>query len=243
MSVLTVDEYRKALAKWHVPVVEHVVDGVKWYQHGRPLDGWRDPWDAHAIAVHDTVTGGLDTQHAVNLCWSGKPGVPGPLYSGVVGYDGKLHLIGFGITNNVGKCDKQSYELAANDRLKLTAINHPGADDWGQANSHCYGYAYQTAGTDPLYKRVVQDPVMFRTLAAVCDAHHWQATSVINHKELTGRKNDVQYDKDGEIRRKVAALLRAGPGTVTPTPVSLKITEADARAVIAVADRLRSQLG
>lgn len=216
MSVITHSKFLAQLKRWQVPVVPYTRRGVPWYRHNRDYA----TFNPRGILVHDTVTGSMSAAAAAAFCWDGRSDVPGPLYVGLVAEDGKLHLIGWGLTNNAGMGAKNTLALVLADKMPMDTLHRPSTDEIN-GNPHYYGFAYVGPGgaKKGWAPSAAARRTMARTCAAICEAHDWSSRSIANHKEHTRRKIDAIDDKSGRIRRDVAVLLKNGP---TKPPVVTK---------------------
>jgi hypothetical protein len=230
LSVISYSTFRSQLRRWGVTFVEHsrydrcLNRSVPWYQHEarRSRDCARRGWDAHGIAIHHT--GGPTSWTYV---WDGDiagRGIPGPLYIVEVYEDGVAHLTGWGVSNNVGACDRTVRDRAVAGNMPTSSEVRPGDDDYQAANSEFYGLAYR--GTTPNSE---QRATMRRICAAICEAHGpaWDGGSIAGHRELTRRKPDPEGEHMGQFRRDVNAMLAnppassgGGSGGVTIPPPS-----------------------
>jgi hypothetical protein len=215
VSIISYSTFRSQLRRWGVTFVEHsrydrcLKRTVPWYQHEarRYRDCARRGWDAHGIAIHHT--GGPT---AWSFVWDGRLSerIPGPLYIVEVYEDGVAHLTGWGVSNNVGACDKTTRDRVLAGRMPTSGEVRPGSDDYYAANSEFYGLAYR--GTTRNSK---QRATMLRICAAICEAHgkDWDGGSIAAHRELTRRKPDPEGEDMGRFRRDVNTMLANPPAS------------------------------
>lgn len=219
MTVTTHAKFLAACKRFAVPVVEHSRNGVPWYRHNAGAT-----FDAHVLGVHDTRHGGTSDLWPIGnawpYCWDGRPGeVPGPLYLGLVAReDGRLHMIGWGKTNNAGKTSRAAVDRAWRGLMPLDReLPAAGADDYLAANNVVAGFAYVANGQPT----AAQVRTMEGALAAYGYACGWTAKdtagSVADHGELTRRKSDATRSAR-DTRRGVLARFANPTGAAKPAP-------------------------
>lgn len=217
MSVISAAAFRNQLDRWGVDYIEHTRHdrclgrAVDWSEHEARRGCARRGWDAHGIAIHHS--GGPTSWEFV---WDGRSNVPGPLYTVLIYPDGKAHLTGFRITNNVGRCDATVRNRVLGGEMPTSGGNvSPGGDDYSAANSEFYGISYR--GTAPTAD---QRRTALLICAAICSAHGstWDGGSVAGHKELTRRKPDPERENMSAFRADLNDTLQRGPGGDMATP-------------------------
>lgn len=195
---MTPDGLLSALRHFDVQVHEHA--GWRTRNHGN--------LSANVIMVHDSVTGGMTDEKAANFCATGRSDLAGPLYEALVGKDGSVHLIAFGVTWNAGRGNRARFEQAAAGKMPLNAeLGRPASDDYPGANQRCHAVAFITYGAGP-YSRE-QTEAGARVCAAYCEAEGWGqygASSTIGHGEFSTRKIDPALDM-GQLRTRTHALV------------------------------------
>lgn len=109
-----------------------VVQVGAWRTHNRNHKG---PWGpVNGVMIHHTVTRG--TAYSVELCRDGDSDLPGPLCHGVIGKDGRVHLVGYGRANHAGAGDSDVLAaVIAERRLPRTARPTPTATATSTASS------------------------------------------------------------------------------------------------------------
>lgn len=182
--------------------------GVRYVEHA----GWRTrshgTLDAHAVVVHDTVTGSMTDERAARFCRDGRTDLAGPLYECLVGRDGRAHLIAHGVTWHAGWGNRARYERAAGGRMPVDVeLGRPAADDYSGTNERAHAVALITYGAGPYTAEQVEAGA--RVCAAYCRAEGWAqygAASMLGHSELSARKIDPQLDM-GQLRTRTHALV------------------------------------
>ncbi|MER7984035.1 peptidoglycan-binding protein [Streptomyces noursei] len=186
-------------------VVHEVRD---WRRHNRNTKG---PWGpVHGVVVHHTATEGTDS--SVDLCYDGRPDLPGPLCHGVIDKAGEVHLVGNGRANHAGLGDRNVLQ-AVIDEEELPKDELADTD----GNRHFYGFECINLGDghDPWPEP--QLLAVERASAAVCRAHDWGERSVIGHKEWQPGKIDPLGFPMDALRDRIAARLSRPPqGPASP---------------------------
>lgn len=197
------------MKKWKVPYREY----SGWAARGRP--GAFS--DVHGVVIHHTGSDSQSDDYLSFLFKSGRAseGIPAPLCQVSTDMDGDLWLGAAGRANHAGRGSSATLAKATAENYPgYTSEIRPGADDT-DGNAHFYGNEVRYDGGQPMTAK--QYATATRWAAAVCDFHGWSALSVIGHREWSGRKNDPGKCAMNKFRSDVAALLKAGPGTTTPT--------------------------
>jgi hypothetical protein len=197
---MTADQLTAQFRRWGVSFTEH----PGWRTNNRAGHGAWGP--VNGSMIHHTASG--DGAGIVELCYSGRADLPGPLCHGVIHKDGTVTLVGNGRSNHAGAGALNVYS-AVLDELRIPA---PGADTV-DGNAHFYGWECVNLGTGKDPWPDVQLEAMVRVQAAVCEFHGWGAQSVIGHLEWTTRKIDPRGFTMVSMRALVAAHLAAGPST------------------------------
>lgn len=125
---LTADTLLKALRDEGLKVVEY----KNWRTNNRDHKG---PWGpVNGVMIHHTVTSG--TPNSVELCYSGRSDLPGPLCHGVIDKEGTVHLVGNGRANHAGLGDGDVLRAVIAEAAALPADNEADTD----GNARFYGF-------------------------------------------------------------------------------------------------------
>lgn len=197
-SPLSADALLSALRAEGVTVVEH--DG--WRTHNRNSKGAWGP--VNGVMIHHTVTSGTDA--TVQLCYDGRPDLPGPLCHGVIAKDGTVYMVGNGRANHAGSGDDDVLAAVIAERA-LPAPNENNTD----GNIHFYGFECVNLGDGEDPWPTAQLDAIERASAAVCRAHGWHGASVIGHKEWTNTKIDPRGFTMADMRARVDTRLGTAP--------------------------------
>ncbi|MFG2734360.1 N-acetylmuramoyl-L-alanine amidase [Streptomyces harbinensis] len=205
---LSADRILAALKAEGVRVVEY----KGWRTHNRNSAGAWGP--VHGVMIHHTVTSG--TASSVELCYSGRSDLPGPLCHAVIDKAGVVHLVGHGRANHAGRGDSAVLQAVQAER-PLPPDTKADTD----GNPHFYGFECINLGDnrDPWPTEQVEAAV--RASAALLRAHGWGRsgdTSVIGHAEWQPGKIDPLGPgvSMADIRARVAARLRHTPDWTPP---------------------------
>ncbi|MET8749526.1 N-acetylmuramoyl-L-alanine amidase [Streptomyces sp. NPDC004667] len=176
-----------------------VVQVGAWRTHNRNHKG---PWGpVNGVMIHHTVTRG--TAYSVELCRDGDSDLPGPLCHGVIGKDGRVHLVGYGRANHAGAGD--SDVLAAVIAERRLPPDHQADTD---GNRHFYGFECVNLGDGEDPWPAVQLDAIARAAAAVCRVHGWGSRSVLGHLEWQPGKIDPKGFTMDAMRARVAERLK-----------------------------------
>ncbi|MEU1126474.1 N-acetylmuramoyl-L-alanine amidase [Streptomyces sp. NPDC005899] len=176
-SPMSASNFLKALKNEGLTVVQ-VGD---WRTHNRNHKG---PWGpVHGVMLHHTVTEGA--ARTVDICRDGYAGLPGPLCHGVITKDGRVHLVGYGRANHAGLGDDDVLRAVIGEK-RLPSDNEANTD----GNRHFYGFECENLGDGDDPWPAVQLEAVEKAAAAVCRFHHWDAPSVIGHREWQPGKVD-----------------------------------------------------
>lgn len=190
MSKTTASNFMAELRKIpDVRIIEHKSrgKGVAWWNWCRPY-----AWDVNVLAIHDTVTGGMNEADGVQFCMEGRSDLNGPLYNVVVS-EKNIHLIGWGVANNAGATNSTRFELAHSSKApRGKNLGHPaGGDDYRLTNSHTLAIALLTKVSETTR---TEAGTAAAVAAAAGRAFGWTAGetagSTLGHGELTKRKID-----------------------------------------------------
>ncbi|MEU3708788.1 peptidoglycan-binding protein [Streptomyces catenulae] len=187
-------------------VVHEVRD---WRRHNRNTKGGWGP--VNGVVVHHTATESTDT--SVNLCYEGRPDLPGPLCHGVIDKAGEIHLVGNGRANHAGLGDRHVLQAVVEERQLPKA--HLSDTD---GNRHFYGFECINLGDGKDPWPEAQLLAVEKAAAALCRAHGWGARSVIGHKEWQREKIDPLGFSMDTLRDRISTRLSEAPeGPVTPS--------------------------
>ncbi|WP_030849906.1 N-acetylmuramoyl-L-alanine amidase [Streptomyces sp. NRRL F-4474] len=176
-----------------------VVEVGAWRTHNRNHKG---PWGPlHGVMIHHTVTRG--TAYSVELCRNGHSALPGPLCHGVIGKDGRVHLVGYGRANHAGLGDPDVLAAVIAER-RLPPDNEATTD----GNRHFYGFECVNLGDGEDPWPPAQIDAIARASAALCRVHHWTARSVIGHREWQPGKVDPRGFTMASLRERIAERLK-----------------------------------
>ncbi|MEU6297116.1 N-acetylmuramoyl-L-alanine amidase [Streptomyces erythrochromogenes] len=176
-----------------------VVEVGAWRTHNRNHKG---PWGPlHGVMVHHTVTRG--TAYSVELCRDGHSALPGPLCHGVIGKDGRVHLVGYGRANHAGLGDPDVLAAVVAER-RLPPDNEATTD----GNRHFYGFECVNLGDGEDPWPPAQIDAIARAAAALCRVHRWTARSVIGHREWQPGKVDPRGFTMDSLRDRIAERLK-----------------------------------
>ncbi|AQT74362.1 MULTISPECIES: N-acetylmuramoyl-L-alanine amidase [Streptomyces] len=176
-----------------------VVEVGAWRTHNRNHKG---PWGPlHGVMIHHTVTRG--TAYSVELCRNGHSALPGPLCHGVIGKDGRVHLVGYGRANHAGLGDPDVLAAVIAER-RLPPDNEATTD----GNRHFYGFECVNLGDGEDPWPPAQIDAIARASAALCRVHRWTARSVIGHREWQPGKVDPRGFTMASLRERIAERLK-----------------------------------
>ncbi|WP_199836221.1 N-acetylmuramoyl-L-alanine amidase, partial [Streptomyces sp. NRRL F-4489] len=166
-----------------------------WRRHHRNTKG---PWGpVHGVVVHHTATEGTDA--SVDLCYDGRPDLPGPLCHGVIDKSGEVHLVGNGRANHAGLGDRYVLD-AVIDEEELPPVRLADTD----GNRHFYGFECVNLGDGQDPWPEAQLLAAEKAAAALCRAHGWTERSVIAHKEWQPGKTDPRGFPMPILRQRIA---------------------------------------
>lgn len=224
---LTADALLAALRAEGVTVVE--VSG--WRTHNRNHKGAWGP--VNGVMVHHTVTGpGTDV---VGLIYNGHSELPGPLATGCITKDGRVHLTANGRANHAGGGDPRVLAAVAEESYgdyPPATHEHQGSTGAVDGNAHFYGWECENEGDgqDPWPR--VQYTAIVKATAGVCRAHGWGAKSAIGHLEWSDWKPDPRGFDMKDFRRDLAACLALPAGDWNSTEDDMALTDADIQKLV-----------
>jgi hypothetical protein len=172
-----------------------------WKTHNREAATGKTFGPVIGVLIHHT--GGHNDKE---LCFRGRPDLPGPLCHAWLGKTAGLWLLGHGRTNHAGAVDLDVLE-ALRAEAPLPRDNQANAD----GNDVLYGLEIENRGrgNDPYPDAQYQRAVLWA--AAICRAHGWSEKSVAGHKEVQPGKIDPSFDMD-DFRADVKKQLTRKPG-------------------------------
>ncbi|MGW2826190.1 N-acetylmuramoyl-L-alanine amidase [Streptomyces sp. NPDC001443] len=179
-----------------------------WTTHNRDAATGRQFGPVIGVLIHHTAGHG-DKE----LCFRGRPDLPGPLCHAWLGRTEGLWMIGHGRANHAGAVDLDVlHALRAETRL-------PHDDEADADGNDClYGLEIENLGNgrDPYPDAQYRQAVLWA--AALCRAHGWSEKSVAGHKEVQPGKIDPSFDMDdfrADVKKELAAV-RTKPGPAAP---------------------------
>ncbi|NEB05064.1 N-acetylmuramoyl-L-alanine amidase [Streptomyces sp. SID13726] len=175
-----------------------------WKTHNREAATGKSFGPVVGVLIHHT--GGHGDKE---LCFKGRPDLPGPLCHSWLGKTAGLWMIGNGRTNHAGYADIDVLHALRDER----PLPH---DDVAKAdgNDCLYGLEIENRGKggDPYPDAQYRQAVLWA--AAICRAHGWSERSVAGHKEVQPGKIDPSFDMDdfrADVKRRLADAESAHP--------------------------------
>jgi hypothetical protein len=214
---LSADRLLAALKAEGITVHEH----AGWKSHNRDAETGKTFGPVYGVLIHHTAGHG-DRE----LCFNGRPDLPGPLCHSWLGKTDGLWMLGHGRANHAGSVDGDVVRALMAETSPLPRDDEANTD----GNDCLYGLEIENLGngTDPYpapqYDRAV------RWAAAICRAHGWSERSVAGHKELQPGKIDPSFDMD-VFRAAVAARLAHTPAWNPNEEDDMPLTADDAKKV------------
>jgi hypothetical protein len=213
---LTADRMLAALRAEGLAVHEH----TGWRTHNRDAATGKTFGPVNGVLIHHTAGHG-DRE----VCFNGRPDLPGPLCHGWLGKTGGLWLLGNGRANHAGLVDGDVVRALVAETSPLPTDDEADTD----GNDVLYGLEIENLGDgrDPYPAGQYDEAV--RWAAAICRAHGWTARSVAGHKEVQPGKVDPSFDMN-VFRAAVAARLAHAPSwspneeSDMPTPAEIAKT-------------------
>jgi len=195
---LTADRMLSALRAEGLTVREH----AGWRTHNRDAATGKPFGPVIGVLIHHTAGHG-DRE----LCFNGRPDLPGPLCHAWLGKTDGLWLLGNGRTNHAGSVDGDVVRALMLETSPLPVDDEADTD----GNDVLYGIEIENLGNgkDPYPASQYDQAVRWAT--AICRAHGWSEKSVAGHKEVQPGKVDPSFDMN-VFRAAVAARLAHAPG-------------------------------
>jgi hypothetical protein len=184
-----------------------------WRTHNRDTATGKTFGPVVGVLIHHTA-GHNDRE----LCYRGRPDLPGPLCHNWLGKTDGLWMIGHGRANHAGLVDGDVVRALMAEASPLPRDDEADTD----GNDVLYGLEIENLGNgdDPYPAEQYRQAVLWA--AAHCRHHGWTERSIAGHKEVQPGKVDPSFDMD-VFRADVRAQLAKTPGTVvTPKPTPSK---------------------
>lgn len=195
---LSADRMVAALEAEGIAVHEH----AGWRTHNRDSATGKSFGPVIGVLIHHTA-GHNDRE----ICYYGRPGLPGPLCHSWLGKTDGLWMLGNGRANHAGLVDGDVVRALMNESSPLPVDNEADAD----GNDCLYGLEIENLGDGSDPYPPAQYEVAVRWAAAICRQHGWSEKSIAGHKEVQPGKIDPSFDMD-TFRDAVAARLAHSPG-------------------------------
>ena len=215
---LSPDEIVAALKKWKIQYVEY----RDWRTHTR--EGAGRPWGPVTFFGVHNFGSDISDENSMSYLYNGdlKRGLPGPLAPFGIDDLGIVYLLGSGRSNHAGPSDVDTVALARASKMPMDRDVRPDASMTSGVTTVVADEAY---GTEMAYGKAPTAKTratMVQLAAAIFDAMGWEAGRLAGHRELTTTRSDPVGIKMFELRRDLAAALKAGPpagsGALVATP-------------------------
>ncbi|MGW0837581.1 N-acetylmuramoyl-L-alanine amidase [Streptomyces prunicolor] len=208
---MTADQRLTAYKAEGLTVQEH----AGWRTHNRDTATGKTFGPVIGVLIHHTA-GHNDRE----ICYNGRPDLPGPLCHNWLGKTAGMWMIGQGRTNHAGSVDLDVLNALRAETSPLPHDDQANAD----GNDVLYGLEIENLGDgkDPYPAEQYRQAVLWA--AAHCRFHGWTEKSVAGHKEVQPGKIDPSFDMDAfraNVKKQLA--IKPGGGTVTPTPATPKV--------------------
>lgn len=207
-SPLTAADTLAAFRAEGLTVHEH----TGWKTHNRDTATGKTFGPVIGVLIHHTAGHG-DKE----LCFNGRPGLPGPLCHSWLGKTDGLWMIGHGRANHAGLVDLDVLNALKAEKSPLPKDDQANAD----GNDVLYGLEIENLGNgkDPYPAGQYRQAVLWA--AALCRAHGWTERSVAGHKEVQPGKIDPSFDMDvfrADVKRQLAQPVGKTSTSPQPTP-------------------------
>ncbi|MFF7949149.1 N-acetylmuramoyl-L-alanine amidase [Streptomyces griseorubiginosus] len=205
---LTADKMLAVLKAEGLTVHEH----AGWRTHERDAATGKPFGPVIGVLIHHTAGHG-DKE----ICFNGRPDLPGPLCHSWLGKTEGLWMLSAGRANHAGLVDLDVLNAIRAESSPLPRDDQANAD----GNDCLYGLEIENLGNskDPYPADQYRQAVLWA--AALCRAHGWSEKSVAGHKEVQPGKIDPSFDMD-VFRADVKRQLAVGGQPVTPPPTPSK---------------------
>ncbi len=208
---MTAPQWLTALRAEGLTAHEH----AGWTTHNRDAATGKPFGPVHGVLIHHTA-GHNDKE----VCYQGRPDLPGPLCHDWLGKTTGLWTIGNGRTNHAGMVDLDVIAALIAESSPLPTDDQANCD----GNDVLYGLEIENLGDgkDPYPVGQYQDAVLWA--AARCRFHGWTERSVAGHKEVQPGKIDPSFDMDvfrDDVRKQLACT--PSKPAAPPMPVKPKV--------------------
>lgn len=204
---LSADRLLAVLKAEGLSVHEH----AGWRTHERDAATGKTFGPVYGVLIHHTAGHG-DRE----ICFNGRPDLPGPLCHSWLGKTEGLWMLSGGRANHAGLVDADVIAALRSESSPLPKDNEANYD----GNDSLYGLEIENRGngSDPYPADQYRQAVLWA--AALCRAHGWSERSVAGHKECQPGKIDPSFDMDvfrADVRKQLTKTA-----TVTPKPTPSK---------------------
>jgi len=202
---LSADRLLAVLKAEGLTVHEH----AGWKTHSRDAATGKSFGPVYGVLIHHTAGHG-DRE----ICFNGRPDLPGPLCHNWLGKTEGLWMLSSGRANHAGLVDADVIAALRSESSPLPRDDQANYD----GNDSLYGLEIENLGngSDPYPADQYRQAVLWA--AALCRAHGWSEKSVAGHKECQPGKIDPSFDMDvfrADVRRQ---LTKTATTTPKPTP-------------------------
>jgi len=206
---LTLDKLYNAIKAEGVNVRKHAAVAG----HNRNHKGAWGP--VHGVIVHHTAA-----RSSLEVVFSGRSDLPGPLATVHIAKDGTVTIVSDGRSNHAGGGDKRVLDAVISETYPLPkTTKHDGEAGAVDGNARFYGFECENLGDGRDPWPATQLDAIERTAAAICRSHGWSAKSVIGHLEWSDWKIDPKGFTMNSMRTRVDARLN--PATPAPKPPAI----------------------
>src|ERR1044072_5826471 len=178
---LSADRMLTVLKAEGLTVQEH----AGWATHNREAATGKSFGPVVGVLIHHTA--GINDKE---LCYKGRPDLPGPLCHSWLGKTAGLWMIGHGRANHAGLVDGDVVRALMAESSPLPKDDEADTD----GNDCLYGLEIENRGTGQDPCPVVRYGRAVLWAAALCRAHGWSEKSVAGHKEVQPGKVGPSLD-------------------------------------------------